>query len=114
MEDLEKLLQQISKIVEKDEIKKEEQRKRGERFNIFNVLNLTSDEVRLHSAFLAELLNVNGSHGCGDVFLKAFIEEMNLQDLDFEVQGSNVETEESIGIKTETEGGRIDINVSSV
>jgi hypothetical protein len=113
MEDLEELLQQISKIVEKDEIKKEEQRKRGERFNIFNVLNLTSDEVRLHSAFLAELLNVNGSHDCGDVFLKAFIEEMKLQDLDFEVQGSTVETEKDIGIKTETEGGRIDIIITS-
>ncbi len=33
------------------------------RFNLFSVLRSDSDEVRLHSRFLAEILNPNGSHG---------------------------------------------------
>lgn len=48
----------------------------GENFNVFKVLGLTTNEVRTHSAFLAELLNPKGSHGCKDVFLKLFVEEL--------------------------------------
>lgn len=48
----------------------------GENFNIFNILGLTTNEVRTHSAFIAELLNPNGSHGCKHIFLKLFIEEV--------------------------------------
>jgi len=42
----------------------------GENFNIFKVLGLTSNEVRTHSAFIAELLNPDGSHGLRDIFIK--------------------------------------------
>ena len=45
----------------------------GEKFNIFGVLNLTSNEVRTHSAFIGELLNRRGSHGLKDIPLKLFI-----------------------------------------
>lgn len=46
----------------------------GEEFNIFRILKLESSEVRMHSAFLAELLNPKGSHGQKDTFLKLFID----------------------------------------
>ena len=70
---LESLLKQVSEIVAKEKTQQEEKRKRGENFNIFNVLGLSTSEVRLHSAFLAELLNPNGDHGLGDKFLDAFL-----------------------------------------
>lgn len=46
---------------------------KGELFNIYNILNLKTREVRTHSAFIAELLNPNGTHFLGTVFLEAFI-----------------------------------------
>ena len=45
----------------------------GENFNVFRILKLESSEVRMHSAFIAELLNPHGSHGQRDVFLKLFV-----------------------------------------
>lgn len=42
----------------------------SENFNIFRILKLESSEVRLHSAFIAELLNPKGNHGQKDKFLK--------------------------------------------
>jgi len=42
---------------------------KGERFNLFSILGMESDEVSTHSRFLAELLNKNGSHGQKDIFL---------------------------------------------
>ena len=50
MKNIEYLLKQISAIVEREKIQQEEKRKRGENFNIFNVLGLSTSEVRLHSA----------------------------------------------------------------
>ena len=46
---------------------------RGEKYNIFRVIDMTSNETSVHSAFLADLLNPNGLHQMGDVFLKLFI-----------------------------------------
>lgn len=45
----------------------------GEHFNIYEVLELTTREVQLHSRLLARLLHPAGSHRMGDVFLKEFI-----------------------------------------
>src|SRR4051812_21689271 len=50
----------------------------GESFNIFNVLDLEYHETRLHSKFIAELLNPQGSHGQKTVFLKRFLEQLNI------------------------------------
>lgn len=47
----------------------------NESFNLFKVLRSSSDEVRLHSRFLAELLDPRGSHGLGSVFLNHFVRE---------------------------------------
>lgn len=47
-------------------------RNEQEKFNIFSVMYRSHDERRLHSRFLAALLNPVGSHGVKDLFLKNF------------------------------------------
>lgn len=68
-EDIISLLDKISSINEKYE---ENFRKTGEKFNIFETLNLTKVEWA-HSRILAELLDPKGSHGKGDLFLEKFL-----------------------------------------
>ncbi len=104
------LLTQIVPIYVKANQMREEKRKRGECFNVFNTIGLWSEEVRLHSAFLAELLNPKGSHGMGDAYLKHFFLMLG-ENEDF-VTSTKVNpdiVERSIGCKTDEEGGRIDI-----
>jgi hypothetical protein len=48
-------------------------------FNIFSILRKENDEVNLHSKFIYELLNPNGSHRQQDTFLKLFLKEINIQ-----------------------------------
>ncbi|HJC17111.1 MAG TPA: PD-(D/E)XK nuclease family protein [Candidatus Alistipes stercorigallinarum] len=116
MEHLQRLLDEVRLIREKAEVEKKEADRRGENFNIFNVLGVTSDETRTHSAFIAELLDPNGSHGLGDQFLRLFIDTVDcLRSRNFETKSAKVHKELSIGGKNEdcTEGGRIDIAVES-
>ena len=76
MNNLKNLMQHISIIQKKyDDIAKIT----GENFNIFSVLKMDSKEVRMHSAFIGELLNPKGSHGIEDKPLKFFIELLNNQ-----------------------------------
>lgn len=87
----------------------------GENFNIFSVMKLESDEVRLHSRLLGELLNPYGKHGMNEVFLKLFIKSIGLEDEYTHETYDKVEVivEENIGnISDDYEkGGRIDIVV---
>lgn len=62
MNSLESLLQQVS-YINKMYAKLEESENSS--FNIFSILRHESEEVGLHSRFLAELLNPGGSHKCG-------------------------------------------------
>ena len=80
------LLSEIEKIVSKNETVKAERAKRGEFFNIFNVLKIGGNEVRLHSAFLAELLNPEGSHGLGNIFLVEFLKKLKVDN--FQTNGA--------------------------
>lgn len=57
---IETLFKEISAICKRYE---EIAKLTGENFNIFQILGLQTSEVRLHSAFLAELLNSKGLHG---------------------------------------------------
>lgn len=111
---LESLLKQVSEIVAIEKTQQEEKRKRGENFNIFNVLGLSTSEVRLHSAFLAELLNPNGYHGLGYKFLEAFLCNIIQQvkpGFEFDIKSAKVSKEFYIGpISADyTEGGQIDL-----
>ena len=96
-ESIQKLLTKVKRITDIDDNVKEERRKRGDLFNVFNVIGLRKEEVRLHSAFLAELLNPAGSHGLQDVFLKEFINVAGISDLNFVTTNASVSTEHYIG-----------------
>ena len=64
MDKLKSLLNQINLILAREKAIKQEKLKRGENFNIFSTLNLSKNETRLHSAFIAELLNPKGAMDC--------------------------------------------------
>lgn len=104
------LLDNISVIRNKyDEIAKAT----GENFNIFSVLHLESDEVRLHSRLLGELLNPKGSHNQNELFLKLFIFVVGLekQYTNEQIKNAKVTVEENIGGIPDdySKGGRIDL-----
>ena len=44
-------------------------------FNVFTTLLEANDERRLHSRFIALLLNPKGTHGQGDLFLRSFLRQ---------------------------------------
>lgn len=85
----------------------------GENFNVFRILGLETREVRMHSAFLGELLNPNGSHGLRDTFLKLFTQAIGFKD--FETTTARLVVEYDIGrISADyLQGGRIDIYLES-
>ena len=107
---LQNLLSEVAKYYAESKWKENERWERGESFNVFNTIGLRSEEVRLHSAFIGELLNPGGSHGASSLFLKAFLDVMGIEEgyLDYGDCSANI-LERVIGTVTETEGGRIDI-----
>ena len=72
------LLHDCQRIVDRHEWMAAQQ---GSRFNIFEVLDRTTDEVKCHSAVLGELLSSNGSHGQGAIFQKLFFDV--IREIDF-------------------------------
>lgn len=67
------LISQVIRINEKyEEIKKI----KGENFNIFSILKLERYEVQTHSNFIYELLNYEGSHNQGTLFLELFLNKV--------------------------------------
>ncbi|MBO5972856.1 MAG: PD-(D/E)XK nuclease family protein [Alistipes sp.] len=106
MEQLQSLLDKLSKEVSRENTKLEEKKSRGESFNIFSICGVNHYEVT-HSAIIAEFLDPLGSHGQGLAFVKAFVESLNLQDFDFSLNGVEVTTEMVI------RNGRIDIVISN-
>ena len=119
IEQAEQLLQSTGSIIEKHE---EIARLKGENFNIFRLLGIEDKEVKLHSRFIAELLDPKGSHDQKTAFLKMFLEQV----VDPLLSGSckarpdenraEVYTEHSIGPKhidgENSKGGRIDIFIT--
>ena len=81
METTSKILESISRLYEREKQVKERKRKEGDFFNVFNTIGLRTEEVRLHSAFIAELLNPKGSHGLSYHFLQAFLETIDLPNI---------------------------------
>jgi hypothetical protein len=107
---IEKILNDTERIVQHH---KELSRLKGENFNIYNILNLRSNEVRTHSSFIDELLNPAGSHLLGSVFLDAFIKAVPKDAIKdhLDITSTKVFVEFYVGainIKNKT-GGRIDI-----
>lgn len=110
---IDSLLKEISVLHKQAEVVRSKKESEGGYFNVFNTLGLKTEEVRLHSAFIAELLNPNGSHGLSDTFLKLFMEELNMPDnyINTKKVSSEKIKERYIGRVTKTEGGKIDIVV---
>jgi hypothetical protein len=82
-------------------------------YNIFDILNIKTAEVKTHTPFLRNLLDPNGTHGQKDLFLKSFIQNFIPKDKRefFELSDRNdynIEEEKPIL------GGRIDIFLESI
>ena len=114
---LQNILDQIRIISKKLRERKQWRYERGDYFNIFQNIGIMSDEVNLHSSFIATLLNPNGNHGQKGKYLKAFIEMLNEIDnsipSDFIMTESDklsVQVEEYIGNGDNC--GRIDIDIT--
>lgn len=112
MNELIHLFNDIHLILERYErIRKE----KGENYNLFQVINMTSDETRVHSALISDLLNPHGRHQMNNVFLQSFVDRLNEQThrkLSFTYENVKVECEKYIGPKTDTSGGRLDLYIT--
>ena len=116
MNDIINILNQVRIVSRKIKEQRKEKFERGENYNIFNDLGFMSDEVHLHSMFLANLLNPKGSHGQRGKFLEAFLKMLqksfpaiSADRLVLDTANASVEVEKYIGRQTDSEGGRIDI-----
>ena len=86
-------------------------------FNLFHIFGVGHYEVSTHSALLANLLSPRGSHGQGTVFLNRFLKSEAILmapgfPADFHADSAVVQCEVSIGYKTRTTGGRLDILIT--
>ena len=75
-----------------DEVKDEKSKSlnKGDLFNIFGIIGKSSDEVKIHSKFLAMLLNPKGKHGCGDAFLRTFCKTTSIDISRFDLDKAEV------------------------
>ena len=108
---LQQLITSVNTIVTINNKAKEAAIKRGERFNIFKVCRITDKEVLLHSRLIAALLNPEGAHGLGELFLMSFLRDVIDDEFNFNVNSAKVYTEKDIGPVTDRSGGQIDILV---
>lgn len=115
MDKISNLLQQVAKIQDRYDT---EAREKGENFNVFSIMNMERSEVNTHSSLIGELLNPNGHHGQGDIFLQLFIDEMrNSFGSDISLDYFNNSINDKICERTITKeidwenvtGGRIDL-----
>jgi len=86
---------------------------RGETFNVFSILRMERLENGTHSAFITELLNPNGSHLKGSVFLKLFLETLDEVQPTLDLKNATVKAEHHVGSRDINAklGGRIDIYI---
>ena len=108
-------------MYKRKKILKREKERRGENYNIFEVMHAQADEVYTHSAIIASLLNPKYNHGCESAFLKIFVD--NLKEFlpnasfkfDTDLEKCHVYVEYNIGnLSSDREtGGRLDIIIES-
>lgn len=118
---MQSLLHKVNQLLREEKILKREKERRGENYNVFEVMNVQSDEVNTHSAIIASLLNPRCNHGCKSSFLKIFVDNVKefLPNTDFkfetDLEKCHVEVEYNIGrLSSDSEtGGRIDIIIES-
>ena len=90
-EDFEKLFMAMSKGYMAAKAEADRQRAMGKHdYNIFTLFHNFSDEVNLHSNFIASLLDPNGDHYKGDLFLKLFLETCGIDDFSIDTSTATV------------------------
>ena len=80
--------------------------------NIFDVLKVETNEVR-HSNFVAWLLDPNGSHKLGNIFLKRFLRQVFASNKFSSVSSIDVEAFPLEKVQIQREWKNIDILISS-
>lgn len=105
------LFNSVNNLVSMAKEKKRQASIRGENYNVFDILGMTTSEVKLHSSFIADLLNPHGLHGLGSKPLKCFLDIIKLQFAEDDLLKADVVTEYHIGNISEdySWGGNIDI-----
>ena len=87
----EKLFADMSKGYMAAKAEADRQRAMGKHdYNIFTLFHDFSDEVNLHSNFIASLLDPNGDHYKGDLFLKLFLETCGIDDFSIDTSTATV------------------------
>ena len=90
-EDFEKLFMAMSKGYMAAKAEADRQRAMGKHdYNIFTLFHGFSDEVNLHSNFIASLLDPNGDHYKSDLFLKLFLETCGIDDFSIDTSRATV------------------------
>ena len=90
-EDFEKLFVDMSKGYMAAKAEADRQRATGKHdYNIFTLFHGFSDEVNLHSNFIASLLDPNGDHYKNDLFLKLFLEMCGIDDFSIDTSTATV------------------------
>ena len=90
-EDFEKLFADMSKGYMAAKAEADRQRAMGKHdYNIFTLFHDFSDEVNLHSNFIASLLDPNGDHYKSDLFLKLFLETCGIDDFSIDTSRATV------------------------
>lgn len=109
--DLHEFFGAIQVVCAKDNALRQERMRRGECYNLLSILGISSYELK-HSAIIANLLDLHGSHGCGDAFLRAFFDVLSIPYPFEDDKQVTSRTEVYAGPVTDTTGGRIDILLS--
>ena len=112
--DIQQFFQEVANICALEQAQQEERNRKGENYNLFSILSIERYELK-HSALIANLLDPEGSHGCGDAFLRAFF-EIALKGTAYPFESSTPLdscTEHYTGPIAGDTGGRIDILVES-
>lgn len=112
--DIQRFFQEVASICALEQALQEERHRKGENYNLFSILNIERYELK-HSALIANLLDPEGSHGCGDAFLRAFF-EIALKERAYPFEDRTLPdsyTEYYTGPIVGDTGGRIDILVKS-
>ena len=112
--DIQRFFQEVASICALEQAQQKERNRKGENYNLFSILSIERYELK-HSALIANLLDPEESHGCGDAFLRAFF-EIALKDLAYPFEDCTLPhsyTEYYTGPIAGDTGGRIDILVKS-
>ena len=117
MEQLQRLLNEIRILTDINQKIRKEKLAKGDAFNLFSELGMSTDEVHLHSAFLAMLLNPKSNHGQGGKFLVPFVSLLNdktpyLSPLNIDASNAEAYVEYYIGPNQDEQGGRLDIYIT--